>query len=408
MRCCSFLPMKFRHILPAMALLGLTGSASAIKIEIRYDYDTGGFFNNPEARAAMEAVADFYEPLIHDSLTAIVPADGNTWDAKFTHPGNGTANFLVPNLVVPADTLIVFAGARTISSAGVGGFGGYNASGFTQEWFDTVAARGQAGALATPKTDFGPWGGAITFNPALTWNFSLVDPTAGGVPFIPIALHELGHVLGLGTAPSWSAKIVSGTFTGAKASQVYGAAVPLSGTGHWRDNTCGGTDGYLESDTNKILSKAFGSFAAPHGYAQIALMDPVACTNGVYQKVMTDLDLAALRDIGWQLEPPGNLTVPSLRPTASPFAFSWPSTSGFTYLLQRSPSLAGGSWTTLSTQVGNGSMQQFSTPAPGLPRAFYRLNVTTPAPGAPLLAAPSAPAPSHSDPVEVPGCGCSH
>ena len=289
---------------------------------------------------------------------------------------------------------------------GVGGPGGYTASGNTQAWFDTLAARGQAGALATPKTDFGPWGGVITFNTTLTWNFSLVDPSEGGVPFVPIALHEIGHALGLGTAGSWSAKIVNSTFTGARASQVYGGAVPLANSGHWRNNTCGGTDGYLASDTNKILSKAYGSFAAPHGYAQIALMDPEACTNGAYHKVMTDLDLAALRDIGWELEPPGNLTVPSLKPTASPFVFSWPSSTGFTYLLQRSPSLAGGTWTTLSTQVGNGSTQQFSTPAPALTKAFYRLNVTSPAPAAPLLAAPSTPAPSSADPVEVTGCGC--
>jgi hypothetical protein len=400
--------MKSCRILPLLALLGLSGAASAIQIEIRYDYDTAGFFNNPDARAAMEAVADFYEPLIHDSLAAIDVAawPGYSWQATFTHPGNGTTNFAVPNLVVPANTIIVFAGARTISSAGLGGFGGWGASG-NQAWFDLIQARGEAGALATPKTDFGPWGGAITFDPNRTWNFSLVDPSLPGTPFLPIALHELGHVLGLGTAPSWTAKISSGTFTGARAVQAYGGNVPLqSGGGHWRDNTCGGTDGYLAGDANKVLSKAYGSFASPHGYAQVALMDPSVCTNGSYQKVMTDLDLAALRDIGWELEPPAVLNAPNLDPVASPFVFSWPSTSGFTYELQRSPSLAGDSWTPLSTQAGNGDLQQFSTPAPGLPAAFYRLTVDAPVAAAPLFMTPATPAPSHASPVEATGCGC--
>ncbi len=400
--------MKFRHFLPAMALLGLTGSASAIKIEIRYDYDTNGFFDNPQAKAALEAVADFYEPLLHDSLAEINAASwpGYSWEARITHPGNGTTNFAIPNLVVPADTIIIFAGARAISSAGVGGYGGWSASG-NQAWFDLIKARGEAGALAATPTDFGPWGGQICFDTGRTWNFSMTDPSASGSKFIPVALHEVGHALGLGTAPSWTAKISSGTFTGALAVQVYGGNVPLSGTGHWRDNSCGGTDGYLESDTNKILSKAYGAFGAPHGFAQIALMDPVVCTNGVFQKVMTDLDLAALRDIGWELEPPAELDVPNLNPAASPFAFSWPSTSGFTYRLERSSSLASGTWSTLSTQAGNGSIQQFSTSASGS-KAFYRLAVEAPAAGALMFMPLSTPAPAQSPPVEATGCGCGH
>ncbi|MCW1925995.1 M10 family metallopeptidase domain-containing protein [Luteolibacter arcticus] len=399
--------MKLRHHLPAMALLGLTSSAFALKIEFRYDYDTNGFFNSAAAKAALEAAADFYEPLIHDSLAAINPAGGNTWEAKFTHPGNGTTQFPVANLVVPADTIIIFAGGRALSSAGLGGYGGYGASG-SQAWFDLLACRGQTGALETTPTDFARWGGAITFDTGRTWNFSLTDPTApGSADFLPIALHELGHALGLGGAPSWTTKISASTFTGAHAVQVYGGNVPLSGTGHWRDNSCGGTDGYLASDTNKILSKAYGAFGAPHGFPQIALMDPSVCGNGTFQKVMTDLDIAALRDVGWEIDPPLDLTVPSLDPSASPFVFSWPSTSGFTYRLQRSPSLAANSWTTLSTQTGNGTIQQFSTATPGLATAFYRLTTDVPAAGALFVEPPPlVPAPQSAPSIDVEGCQC--
>lgn len=404
--------MNSRLITPLLLLAALTGTASAIKIDIRYDYDTQGFFNDPEARAAMEAVADYFEPLLHDSLAAIDPAawPGNSWEARITHPGNGTANFAIPNLVVPADTIVVFAGARSLGgSAGRGGPGGYGLSGFQQAWFDLVASRGESGALATPKTDFGPWGGAITFEPSFAWNFSLVDPTQAGLPFVSIALHELGHLLGIGTAQSWTAKVSGTNFTGAWSVQAYGGNVPLqSGGGHFRDNSGAGScngDGYDPENADNVLSKAYGSFAAPHGFAQIALMDPSVCIAGDYQKVMTDLDIAALRDIGWELSPPVTLSPSSLDPAISPFQFSWPSTSGFTYRLQRSTSLASGSWTTLSTQAGNGGVQQFSSAAPATDAAFYRLTTVDPAPAA-MAEFPTLPAPLEAAPVEVEGCQC--
>lgn len=124
MRCCPFLPMKPRCYFPCLALLALTGSASAIKIEIRYDYDTNGFFNQPGAKEAMRSVADYFEGLIHDSLSAIDhtqwPA-GNTWTASFEHPATGNTA-TIDNLKVPDETLIIFAGGRALGvPAGRGG-----------------------------------------------------------------------------------------------------------------------------------------------------------------------------------------------------------------------------------------------------------------------------------------------
>ena len=99
-------------------LFASTTSSLAIKIQLDYTYDTNGFFNQAGAKEALRAVADFYEPLLTDSLSRIDTAQwpaGNTWSAVFTHPGTG-AQQDIANLVVPADTLIVYAGGRALGA----------------------------------------------------------------------------------------------------------------------------------------------------------------------------------------------------------------------------------------------------------------------------------------------------
>lgn len=396
-------------------LIASTTSSHAIRIQLDYTYDTNGFFNQPGAREALRAVADFYEPLLTDSLSRIDTTQwsaGNTWSAVFTHPGTG-AELQIANLVVPADTLIVYAGARALGGpAGRGGPGGYSASGNTQAWFNLLASRGQAGALASPKTDFGPWGGMVTFEPSYTWSFSTTGPAPGTIPFVSIALHEFGHLLGIGTAQSWTARVSGTNFTGPASVLSFGGNVPLqTGGSHWRDDgSCVFPDGHSPTNPNNVLSKAFGSFGALHGFGQIALMDPSTCTAGSYLKVMTDLDLASLKDIGWQLNPPLRWLATNIQPGTGPVSFTWPSSSGVTYRLERSVTLAAGSWNTLTTVSGNGALKSHTDPSPPAGKAFYRLNTAPPAAPAALMgfippAAPQEPAPA-SWPESLPdGCG---
>jgi hypothetical protein len=378
-----------------------TDTAPALTIDLRYDYDSTHFFDQPGAKAALRAVADYYEELLTDSLQGIDPTGtSNTWSANFLNPATG-AQVSVANLVVPADTVIVYAGSRSIApAAGQGGPGGYGASG-TQAWLNLVGSRGQAGALASPKTDFAPWGGAITFDPGYTWSFSTSGPEDGTTPFVSVALHEFGHLFGIGTSGSWNAKISGSNFIGGAAVAAYGGPVPLqSGGSHWRDDeACELPDGYDPSNSLNVLSKAYGSFGALHGYAQIALMDPSSCSAGPFMKVMTDLDLAGLRDIGWQLAPPARWQEVEL--AGSLFSFSWPSTSGTTYRVESSTTLSS-SWATLTTRAGDGTIQHFSTPKPGAGATFYRLN-TGAAPAA-VAVTPAQPGPASVDPVEVSGC----
>ena len=91
-------------------------------------------------------------------------------------------------------------------------------------------------------------------------------------------MHELGHLLGIGTSNSWNNLISGSNFTGAASSALFGGFVPLSGDlGHWAEGTLGNSG------------------------TQEALMDP-SILEGT-RKVFTDLDLAGLTDVGWEVTP---------------------------------------------------------------------------------------------------------
>jgi len=289
------------HCLAAAAgmllCLCASGPAPALTIQFNYDYDTQGFFNpavNPyaaQARAALENAGRNYE-MFTDSLLPIVSGGDNTWSAGFFGPGTGVWTSL-PGLAVPADTLIVFVGGHDLGSIVLGsaGPGGYQISG-TQEWVDTVTARGQAGALSGAKTDFGPWGGSIAFNNTASWSYDVASAPSNGEQddFFSTCLHELAHVLGFGSCESWNNLVNSSnqTFTGGAAEAVYGGPVPLAGDSHWADGTQG-------------LSG---------GQAQDAEMDP-SLTTGT-RKRLTTLDVAALVDIGWQMPMAGDANLDGL------------------------------------------------------------------------------------------------
>lgn len=354
-----------------VSLAGLLSiaTASALEIEIRYDYDTSGFFNQAGSKEAMEAVADFFEQRIHDSLLGIDQAQhGGTWSAGFYHPSTG--NWIYhSNLVVPEDTLIVFVGARNLGgSVGLAGPGGYSYRGLTS-WANRIKYRGQTGAAATPATDFGPWGGSISFDNSAgtSWSFQLDgSPTGSQLDFVSIALHEMCHVLGFGSSDSFDDKISGGKFTGANAVNSFGANIPLySDNSHWKDDGCG--SGPFAAD-----SMMHGSFSSPHGDSQVALMDPVTCSSYFqgHLDVLTDLDLAALVDIGWVVKPPLVLGPSTIQPTS--VSISWPSCTWLSYRVNRSQSPTG--WTTLyGPSAGDGDDVDWQDPSPPTTNALYQL-----------------------------------
>jgi len=276
-----------------------TREVPAIAIQLDYSLDlranggSGFFESHPEAKVVMNRVAQEMGQRISANLAEITPANSNTWTATIYNPVTG-GQYAVPNLRVPANTIIVYVGGRMMpgTSVGIGGYGGYSWSG-TQAWGRTVETRGWQG--------FSTWGGSIAFNTSTNWHLGLttVGLDANEVDFYSVATHELGHVLGIGTAPQWFSQVVGGRFTGAYTSSLYGGPVPVSGEGaHWADGVT--------------------------YQGQSLAMDPVL--NYGTRVTWTPLDQASLRDLGWGngspvSPPPAPPTVP---PPASPPAPNLP------------------------------------------------------------------------------------
>ncbi|MBP3953965.1 FG-GAP repeat protein [Gemmata sp. G18] len=239
----------------------------AILIQFDYSYDTSGFFaSHADARAVLERAATDLGNSLTANLAAINPSGSNSWTATFFNP-SGSGEISLSNLSIGANTLKVFVGTRTTagSEAGVGGPGGYRISGSTA-WSSSLLSRGHSG--------YAPWGGSLSFDTSVGWYFgqSASGLTSNKADFYTAATHELGHLLGIGTAPQWTALVSGSTFRGAQSMAAYGGAIPLYTDGaHWADGvTVGG---------------------------KATVMDPIL-PQGL-RVAWSALDAAALRDLGW-------------------------------------------------------------------------------------------------------------
>lgn len=262
-------------------LLAMSQPASAnIDIVFDYRYDSSGFFTgaNSSRQNLLNSAASVFETRFEDSLTAISSSGSNGFHARLVQPNNGQIINL-PNYSVAADQIVVFVGAYNIpGSLAVGGPGGFTING-SSAFHQNAFSRGQPGALLADPTDFGPWGGRISFNSNSNWYFDSDITTdesfSNRYDFYSVAVHELAHVLGFGSAPSFNNLVSGGVFTGAAVQDLYGSNPSVTAGGHWVEGLS-----YLGKE---------------------AAMDPTIAVNR--RKHFSELDFAAMKDMGWQVSP---------------------------------------------------------------------------------------------------------
>lgn len=279
---------RLLRIASAVSAIVCAAAPAMAKVAFSFNYsmDTGGLFDSTAARTAMERAGQVFSDRLLDNLSAIAPNSGDTWSPQIVNPGTG-ATASAPLASEAANVIKVYVGSRALTGMDVGntviGFGSATGS---QSFMDSVQSRGQPGALATPKTDFAPWGGSIAFDTATQWFFG---PTTGGlsaqkIDFLSVATHELEHLLGFSTSqPSFANLVTAGKFTGRNAVKANSGVAPTVSGSHWL---------------------GMSSTVGLTGPVQVALMD-AGVPTGVRRR-MTQLDWAGLDDPGWSLAMPGD------------------------------------------------------------------------------------------------------
>ena len=322
-------------IITCFASTNFISQASAFEIVVDYTYDTNNFFDTAEKRAAIEAAAARYSRIVDSDLLAIGPdyeiSCGNgtdqlcpaAWRIGFTHPGTGelyqvstSASEAADIITVPANEYgfpgleenqwILYAGGGSISSAGQGGTAtGANFIGT----FDDVNGPMHRGAIpndpANTIMDLPTWGGSVAFDTGVPWHFDLETvPVVGSqqIDFYTIALHEIGHALGLSTTWNQFQEHVDGdAYTGSEAVAAFNSDNNTSATelqlvsaidSHWRNTSSQQSFVFAAGEPIRVGTAG--------GELQDLLLDPQANFQvDVGRFELTNVDVAALRDIGW-------------------------------------------------------------------------------------------------------------
>jgi hypothetical protein len=303
------------------ATLGWACSASALTIRIDYSIDdnvaTGSKFfstGNPQgasagaqARAALNAAAAFYSSELNDTLSAIqaptfTGQNGTVnwyWNLVFNNPQTAL-NEVKSNQVIAANEYVVYVGARNLPSGelGRGGPGGWellprdqNGSFTSQEsnqiqqihnqFINTLSTRGEA-------SGFSRWGGVLSIDNNTDWHFNhTTSPPAAKSDFYSVALHELGHAIGFGAATEWNNFVSGTTFTGPESMATYSPSGPVP----------------LASATDKSHWQLGLASKTMHSGANQTVLMSASIPPGS-RRHLTNLDAAALVDIGWEINLP--------------------------------------------------------------------------------------------------------
>ena len=305
----------------AAALLAtvLAPSARAFNIVIDYTYDTGNYFSNATAKAALEAAASDLSAVLTNSLGAVssdtfTGTNGSTsatfnWKLTISHPTTGVSTD-INTFSFAADEYRIYVGAQLLSGAtlGQGGPAGAGFSlgggGFAEEWVAAMAAAESAsntaltrgsgpvinafsggatlgGTTANYNLQYGLTVGNLWFDTDADWHFDHTTAVeAGKSDFYSVALHEIIHSLGVGGSDSWDFNHTGTTWLGTEAIAENGTGTGLLNSG--QDHLAPG-----------LTSPSFGG-----GLTQEVVMSPTLSTGT--RKYLTELDLAVLRDLGFE------------------------------------------------------------------------------------------------------------
>ena len=381
-----------RIILFSLAL-ALPLPVKAITIRVDYRFDTEGFFETPGAKEAMQAVADRWSRIITQDLAAVNIQDEDFNDIRFQleNPGNGQtiqlsaaasvesdrlvsagagpADIYLDGFTLEEDVWILFAGGRALSSDGRGGSIGLGAFFPTQLGF--IGAADDPEGIVNRVFNVGSnsldvLGRTVAFDVNRDWHFGVFEtaPT-GTIDFYSIALHEVGHALGLNSTGNLQLEplLVTGRYTGQFAVDAYNLdneeqidaleIVRLSPRDyHWANNL------YQSRVFQLGGPSQFGVVGSD--VLQDLLMDPSArFTPDVQRLEVTNVEIGALRDLGWSIiaEDPPVEPAPVLGIERSPegvVRLSIPSREGRNYTIQTS--IGVDNWMSVSPAlIGDGS-----------------------------------------------------
>ncbi|HMP15886.1 MAG TPA: hypothetical protein PKD72_02590, partial [Gemmatales bacterium] len=154
--------------------------------------------------------------------------------------------------------------------------------------------------------DLPAWGGFVSFETStVNWHFGInTAAPLGQTDFYSIALHEIGHALGLSVGfNQWLDFQSSATFLGPQAVAALNADNNSSATflnqvsatnRHWQDGT---HQSFIFSAGNPNLAGTVGL-----GVLQDLLMEPTANFTGSLRRFeVTNVEVGALQDLGWSV-----------------------------------------------------------------------------------------------------------
>lgn len=205
------------------------------KFQFDYRFDKKGFFSDPKRRAALEGAGRIWGRLIKSSFSNI-PKGTFVLVRNPEQPTVAAQSF---NIEYEIDDVVVFVGSAELGGGTLGTSSPtFGLSGITDSRLATALSERQT---AVP---FQPWTAWCAFDENTPWFFDDSADSSQVVPgdqmdFLSVALHELGHILGFGTADPFKGMVSGGKFTGAKAVALFGGPVPLSGPAHFPNDILG-------------------------------------------------------------------------------------------------------------------------------------------------------------------------